>query len=223
METPGLCTQIPPSLRGPAISTARNAPAGDRRRSSLRRLGVETAGGEVKITAGAHDDLYKAFTSTGLEPPPGIADVPRTIFDKPKKRRHYDQIAWFNDAAQSGFPGTHRLYRVLGPMSCRCVQKSATANSPTRRTHSQRPVVAAKDRRAQGAVVANGVSGLQAGNAISGKRSRSRRGGAAGRTTSLGAALASNALPRCRASSARRLRSPAGTDPRRGDRASASY
>jgi endonuclease/exonuclease/phosphatase family metal-dependent hydrolase len=47
--------------------------------------------------AGADDDLYQAFTSTGLEPPPGIADVPRTIFDNPKKRHHYDQIAWFND------------------------------------------------------------------------------------------------------------------------------
>jgi endonuclease/exonuclease/phosphatase family metal-dependent hydrolase len=44
---------------------------------------------------GTDDDLYRAFTSTGLEPAPGLADVPRTIFDKPKKRHHYDQIAWF--------------------------------------------------------------------------------------------------------------------------------
>jgi hypothetical protein len=51
--------------------------------------------GDFNIS-GADDDLYKAFTSTGLEPPPGIADVPRTIFDKPTKRHHYDQIAWFD-------------------------------------------------------------------------------------------------------------------------------
>jgi endonuclease/exonuclease/phosphatase family metal-dependent hydrolase len=43
----------------------------------------------------ADDELYRAFTSTGLEPAPGLADVPRTIFDNPKKRHHYDQIAWF--------------------------------------------------------------------------------------------------------------------------------
>ena len=49
---------------------------------------------------GIDDDLYKAFTSTGLEPPPGLAQLPRTIFDKPKKRHSYDQIAWFNDAAK---------------------------------------------------------------------------------------------------------------------------
>jgi endonuclease/exonuclease/phosphatase family metal-dependent hydrolase len=55
--------------------------------------------GDFNIS-GADDDLYRAFTSTGLEPPPGIGDVPRTIFDKPKKRHHYDQIAWFNDAAK---------------------------------------------------------------------------------------------------------------------------
>jgi endonuclease/exonuclease/phosphatase family metal-dependent hydrolase len=51
--------------------------------------------GDFNIS-GADDDLYKAFTSPGLEPPPGIADVPRTILDKPKKRHHYDQNAWFN-------------------------------------------------------------------------------------------------------------------------------
>jgi len=50
--------------------------------------------------AGTDDDLYKAFTSTGLEPPLGLAELPRTIFDKPKKRHHYDQIAWFNDPAK---------------------------------------------------------------------------------------------------------------------------
>jgi endonuclease/exonuclease/phosphatase family metal-dependent hydrolase len=44
---------------------------------------------------GMDDDLYKAFTSTGLQPPPGLANAPRTIFDSPKKRHFYDQIAWF--------------------------------------------------------------------------------------------------------------------------------
>jgi endonuclease/exonuclease/phosphatase family metal-dependent hydrolase len=49
---------------------------------------------------GIDDDLYKAFTSTGLEPPPGLANLPRTIFDKPQASHHYDQIAWFNTPSQ---------------------------------------------------------------------------------------------------------------------------
>lgn len=44
---------------------------------------------------GLDDDLYQAFTSTGLEPAPGLSNLPRTIFDKPAKQHHYDQIAWF--------------------------------------------------------------------------------------------------------------------------------
>jgi endonuclease/exonuclease/phosphatase family metal-dependent hydrolase len=42
--------------------------------------------------------LYQAFTSTGLEPAPGLATLPRTIFDREGAHHHYDQIAWFNDA-----------------------------------------------------------------------------------------------------------------------------
>jgi endonuclease/exonuclease/phosphatase family metal-dependent hydrolase len=44
---------------------------------------------------GIDDKLYEAFTSTGLIPAPGLADLPRTIFDKPTKPHSYDQIAWF--------------------------------------------------------------------------------------------------------------------------------
>ncbi|MEK6274346.1 MAG: endonuclease/exonuclease/phosphatase family protein [Actinomycetota bacterium] len=43
------------------------------------------------------DDLFKAFTSTGLSPPAGLANVPRTIFDDPGADHHYDQIAWFDN------------------------------------------------------------------------------------------------------------------------------
>jgi len=43
------------------------------------------------------DDLYQAFTSTGLTPSPSLNDVPRTIFDSPKRSSYYDQIAWFAD------------------------------------------------------------------------------------------------------------------------------
>jgi endonuclease/exonuclease/phosphatase family metal-dependent hydrolase len=43
------------------------------------------------------DDLFKAFTSTGLSPPAGLARVPRSIFDKPEAPHFYDQIAWFDD------------------------------------------------------------------------------------------------------------------------------
>lgn len=45
------------------------------------------------------DPLYRAFTSTGLEPPAGLNFVPRTIFDDPQAppdtHHFYDQIAWF--------------------------------------------------------------------------------------------------------------------------------
>jgi endonuclease/exonuclease/phosphatase family metal-dependent hydrolase len=46
----------------------------------------------------ANDDLYKAFTSTGLSVHRDLHDVPRTIFadpDKPNLEKFYDQIAWF--------------------------------------------------------------------------------------------------------------------------------
>jgi endonuclease/exonuclease/phosphatase family metal-dependent hydrolase len=45
----------------------------------------------------AGDDLYQAFTSTGLTPAPSLNAVPRTIFDSPTRSSYYDQIAWFAD------------------------------------------------------------------------------------------------------------------------------
>jgi endonuclease/exonuclease/phosphatase family metal-dependent hydrolase len=47
------------------------------------------------------DDLFKAFTSTGLSPPAGLARLPRTIFDKPTAHHFYDQIAWFDDQTKN--------------------------------------------------------------------------------------------------------------------------
>jgi endonuclease/exonuclease/phosphatase family metal-dependent hydrolase len=44
------------------------------------------------------DDLYKAFTSTGLTVPQDLLNAPRTIFSDPAKPdldHFYDQIAWF--------------------------------------------------------------------------------------------------------------------------------
>jgi endonuclease/exonuclease/phosphatase family metal-dependent hydrolase len=44
------------------------------------------------------DELYQAFTSTGLQVPQDLNQVPRTIFadpDNPNLEKHYDQIAWF--------------------------------------------------------------------------------------------------------------------------------
>ncbi len=44
------------------------------------------------------DDLYKAFTSTGLTVPADLLNQPRTIFSDPSKpdlNHFYDQIAWF--------------------------------------------------------------------------------------------------------------------------------
>jgi endonuclease/exonuclease/phosphatase family metal-dependent hydrolase len=49
------------------------------------------------------DELFQAFTSTGLKPPAGLNFVPRTIFDDPDPnappdhRHFYDQIAWFHE------------------------------------------------------------------------------------------------------------------------------
>jgi endonuclease/exonuclease/phosphatase family metal-dependent hydrolase len=48
----------------------------------------------------AGDPLFEAFTSTGLGAPPGLNEVPRTIFDKPLKTHFYDQIAWFSSGSQ---------------------------------------------------------------------------------------------------------------------------
>jgi endonuclease/exonuclease/phosphatase family metal-dependent hydrolase len=42
-----------------------------------------------------NDPLYQAFTSTGLTPAPQLAELRRTIFDKPDTPHYYDQIAWF--------------------------------------------------------------------------------------------------------------------------------
>jgi len=44
------------------------------------------------------DDLWRAFTSTGLTVPDDIQKVPRTVFSNPAKpnlAKFYDQIAWF--------------------------------------------------------------------------------------------------------------------------------
>jgi hypothetical protein len=43
------------------------------------------------------DDLWKAFTSTGLTVPEDLQQVPRSIFADVKKplEKYYDQIAWF--------------------------------------------------------------------------------------------------------------------------------
>ncbi|GAA2226854.1 hypothetical protein GCM10010413_22740 [Promicromonospora sukumoe] len=50
------------------------------------------------------DLLFEAFVSTGLWPPAELNGVPRTIFDDDPDRHHYDQIAWFSDAARPGAP-----------------------------------------------------------------------------------------------------------------------
>lgn len=45
-----------------------------------------------------HDELWKAFTSTGLTVPEDMRHIPRTIFadaDSPTTDKYYDQIAWF--------------------------------------------------------------------------------------------------------------------------------
>ena len=52
----------------------------------------------------AEDDLYKAFTSTGLHIPQALHDVPRTLSsdpDNPDLSKFYDQIAWFENGGST--------------------------------------------------------------------------------------------------------------------------
>ncbi|MCH7879417.1 MAG: hypothetical protein IH914_08915 [candidate division Zixibacteria bacterium] len=61
------------------------------------------------------DDLYDAFTSTGLSTPSELDDVPRTIFYDPEDSRkdmHYDQIAWFEGSR--GIPRLTLEYKSGG-------------------------------------------------------------------------------------------------------------
>ena len=61
------------------------------------------------------DDLYDAFTSTGLVIPDDLNKVPRTVFsdmDKPDLGKFYDQIAWFT--GENGHPALSLEYKRGG-------------------------------------------------------------------------------------------------------------
>lgn len=61
------------------------------------------------------DDLYDAFTSTGMLPPKELKNVPRTIFSKSGEsdpHKFYDQIAWFPDV--DGEPALSLIYKDNG-------------------------------------------------------------------------------------------------------------
>lgn len=58
------------------------------------------------------DERYKAFTSTGLEVPAALHEVPRTIFGDPETPKYYDQIAWFTGKASN--PALDLEYRTGG-------------------------------------------------------------------------------------------------------------
>jgi exonuclease III len=71
------------------------------------------------------DDLWKAFTSTGLEVPSDLDRVPRTIFSDSGTDHFYDQIAWFKGNGDvpslsirygrgGGFEFTKSLYKNSG-------------------------------------------------------------------------------------------------------------
>lgn len=64
-----------------------------------------------------HDDeLWQAFTSTGLQVPAELHDVKRSIFikegDDPRRDKYYDQIAWFTPS--SGKAHLNMEYRQGG-------------------------------------------------------------------------------------------------------------
>lgn len=61
------------------------------------------------------DEQYAAFTSTGLQVPDSLHEVPRTIFsdhDHPSREKFYDQIAWFTE--ENGRPAISLEYRNGG-------------------------------------------------------------------------------------------------------------
>jgi endonuclease/exonuclease/phosphatase family metal-dependent hydrolase len=61
------------------------------------------------------DELYDAFTATGLHIPQDLHRVPRTIFadpEKPELDKFYDQIAWFTE--NSGVPALSLAYTQGG-------------------------------------------------------------------------------------------------------------
>jgi exonuclease III len=71
------------------------------------------------------DDLWGAFTSTGLEVPSDLDRVPRTIFRDSGTEHYYDQIAWFKENGDipalsiryrsgGGFEFTKSLYKNSG-------------------------------------------------------------------------------------------------------------
>lgn len=62
-----------------------------------------------------HDDLWQAFTSTGLNVPAELNAAPRSIFadpNSPTTDKFYDQIAWFENAA--GVPRLSIPFRTGG-------------------------------------------------------------------------------------------------------------
>ncbi len=61
------------------------------------------------------DELYEAFTGTGLSVPTDLRHVPRTLFSDPEKpnlEKYYDQIAWFEGAGAT--PALSLDYRRAG-------------------------------------------------------------------------------------------------------------
>jgi endonuclease/exonuclease/phosphatase family metal-dependent hydrolase len=61
------------------------------------------------------DLLYDAFVKTGLESPPELDRVPRTIFSKlgePDTHKFYDQIAWFRGIGEA--PALSLEYKDVG-------------------------------------------------------------------------------------------------------------
>ncbi len=61
------------------------------------------------------DERYEAFTSTGIEVPEDLHDVPRTLFSDPSNPntgKFYDQIAWFTE--ESGRPALSLVHNRSG-------------------------------------------------------------------------------------------------------------
>jgi hypothetical protein len=57
----------------------------------------------ISISNGKGDELWQAFTSTGLAVPAELQAVPKSIFDDESDAgdKFYDQIAWFTSASGS--------------------------------------------------------------------------------------------------------------------------
>ena len=130
----------------------------DRARSGTDFNNNMIALGDFNID-GLHDPNYQAFTAQGLRPPAALAEQPRTIYDTPRKKHFYDQIAWFTEGGRrrltlgyagvaglfdwtscllAGQPNDHRSWRISDHYPLWCEFELADDNMEAREMPGRR-------------------------------------------------------------------------------------